>query len=1426
MLQGVAAGAVSLASLAVFASAGGPFLGEPVNGSPLKIPADGGQWKAGYFDEDAFEDEVYKVDGKHKRPGISVNVNDEDAIEFLYNNEWYEYTIDFAEPGDYEVMYELKPGETDEDFSVEAYMTVNQQCNHNMKDKMGWLVVEDHEVSPDIPYLFHAAQTELSIKKEGPQQLRLCFVKACTASLKLIELKRIGESGNYAPRASERDDSGDSAGPRISLPHDRQNPNVVPGIVHAKEFDLPGDGAAYEELSPSMAPKLRAGDDVSGTGTAVSYIQQDEWIRYTIKAEQAGEYEVNYLFGAKMDSNAPVDEFAIYLTKEQVGCDTDAPIAHNFLEFDSDTPATATKFEGGPIELTAGWQTITVCFDSSAANVFFYGMDIEATNLATVNPSADEGAAATPQGGEVADPNGPPPEITTVPGVIFAATSKDKSDGLHAGMALTSLTDDAYATYMIDVIETGDYYVKYLLAGNPAEPEQVGMHFTLHGNACDDDASIMGELSTSVDTNSNSPPEPFQGEMVSLEAGVTTLTVCFLEDSPSIHFYGIDFVLECDEEGGAGDTTSGDAGAGFKTEMLEDVHAFGGMATKLPGFLKANGYDTGPGDEHYKSFDSRVTLETAANIPGREDDDVQGDQKFVGYIEDGEELKYTVYAMEGKQYGVTYSIASYPPSEARPVKADIYLSKGNCDDTDKFAKLELNDLCTGSYEQTAEYGAGNITLEQGKQTLRVCFAAGSYMNFEGITFGEAGSGTNDPGKMCDGGLGQGGSGDQGGFQGGSGHAGTNEGGGGGPGDGTGTDDGSGNSGADGSGTIGTPSGGGGGEVNIPDVPGFTLKWHDEFSGGELDRSTWQPERGGHGWGNNELQCYRDSPENIYIDDDGNLVLRAIKHNQRVNCPNANGGSTGNNQFSSGKVWSHKKMHFGRLEVRMLFTPGQGHWPSAWMMPAGSEGWGGTGEYGGWARSGEIDLIEVLNQMGSTHHSIHFGDRPGGNQMQTCQKFNSPSGYGDGFHTYTLDWLYEESDQKIWLTWYVDGAETCRFSQDSWWTAGPNYVGTGGRPFDQPFYVQLNFAVGGSWPGWPSDQQWGPGQPPQVARVDYVRVWDAPINKIPPSMRGNRKLPESSGDDRSLLKLHPEFLESPDELVQVSLHPEPFNTDIRALRAPFVVPCEIDAEEYDSGLNWRWRERWASSDDSSDDEGRFRIRRNGNKRQRRDAAYYETTPGTMTMDYREDNSGIDINEHPHGSHGPHVIMEKDEWLSFSYSMSSNIKALAVEVIASEAVEQSAESAGEGTFTLLIGSTDCVNLPEEFRLSTVTIQKTAEEYDWHYYGEVLPEDLTYPGFTYITICAHEAVNIDFLEFKDLTDFEEMSLYSEPYWGKFEPQCVGHACAYPEGGPPGEGEDGSGSGSLQGGEDIFPSEGEAGNWLMNKGEDGYGPSRSTGP
>ncbi|CAM2006425.1 Carbohydrate-binding protein [Acanthopleuribacter pedis] len=243
---------------------------------------------------------------------------------------------------------------------------------------------------------------------------------------------------------------------------------------------------------------------------------------------------------------------------------------------------------------------------------------------------------------------------------------------------------------------------------------------------------------------------------------------------------------------------------------------------------------------------------------------------------------------------------------------------------------------------------------------------------------------------------------------------------------------------------------------------WRLVWQDEFDGPQIDTSKWDFEVNGAGGGNNELQYYTDRPQNAHIQD-GKLVIQALAETYT--------GADGTRQYTSARLRTLNKgdWRYGKFEIRARLPRGQGMWPAIWMLPTD---W----VYGGWAASGEIDIMEAVNVGGRggnrIYGTLHYGG-PWPQNVHTGNNITPAKDVSEHFHVYTVEW--EEGE----IRWYLDGEHYA--TQTEWWSSAAPYP----APFDRRFHMILNVAVGGTWPGSPD----GSTQFPQRMEVDYVRVFE-------------------------------------------------------------------------------------------------------------------------------------------------------------------------------------------------------------------------------------------------------------------------------------------------------------------------------------------------
>lgn len=268
--------------------------------------------------------------------------------------------------------------------------------------------------------------------------------------------------------------------------------------------------------------------------------------------------------------------------------------------------------------------------------------------------------------------------------------------------------------------------------------------------------------------------------------------------------------------------------------------------------------------------------------------------------------------------------------------------------------------------------------------------------------------------------------------------------------------------------IGTPSN--------PAIEGMNLIWQDEFTGNTLDRSKWDYDLGYYlnddpntwGWGNSELQHYTDSAQNVFVQD-GKLNIRAL--NEPKSFPQDPSRSA---PYSSGKITTknHFSLTYGRVDFRAKLPTGNGIWPALWMLPKDDR-------YGVWASTGEIDVMEARGRLpGTTSGALHFGGQwPANRHLSGEYHFPAGQTFANDYHVYSVVW--EEDNIK----WYVDGKFFFKVTRDQWYSAAaPNNPHA---PFDQPFYLIMNLALGGTFDGGRTPD---PSDIPATMQVDYVRVY--------------------------------------------------------------------------------------------------------------------------------------------------------------------------------------------------------------------------------------------------------------------------------------------------------------------------------------------------
>lgn len=250
------------------------------------------------------------------------------------------------------------------------------------------------------------------------------------------------------------------------------------------------------------------------------------------------------------------------------------------------------------------------------------------------------------------------------------------------------------------------------------------------------------------------------------------------------------------------------------------------------------------------------------------------------------------------------------------------------------------------------------------------------------------------------------------------------------------------------------------EDAVPGAVGDTwrLVWQDEFDGSNgsaPDPAKWSYDTGGDGWGNEELEYYTDSTRNSYIDH-GYLVISANKEYYK-----------GWNYTSARLVTRDKAAwNGGRIEVKAKLPYGHGIWPAIWLLPQNDT-------YGDWRKNGEIDIMEMVgNDVRTVYGSMHY--------FKNGDLHSDVNSYKPQWMNFTkCTHLYAVERDEHTISWYVDNHKFATKNLDLIFK-DPSY-----QPFQQEFYLLLNIAVGGNWPGDP----WQTTVFPQKMLVDYVRVYE-------------------------------------------------------------------------------------------------------------------------------------------------------------------------------------------------------------------------------------------------------------------------------------------------------------------------------------------------
>jgi beta-glucanase (GH16 family) len=256
----------------------------------------------------------------------------------------------------------------------------------------------------------------------------------------------------------------------------------------------------------------------------------------------------------------------------------------------------------------------------------------------------------------------------------------------------------------------------------------------------------------------------------------------------------------------------------------------------------------------------------------------------------------------------------------------------------------------------------------------------------------------------------------------------------------------------------------------PSPSSWKLVWSDEFNGpnrARVDSSKWVVETGGGGWGNDELEYYTSRPQNA-SQENGNLVIKVLQEKY-----SGAGGVTRNYTSARLKTLGKFSQTYGRFEARIKIPRGQGIWPAFWML-------GNDIEKPGWPACGEIDIMENIGKEPAlVHGTIHGPGYSGANGIGAAYALPDDQRFADDFHVFAVEW------EPNAIRFYVDDhLYATRIPTDL--PQGTKWV------YDHPFFLLLNVAVGGGWPGNPDPTTVFP----QTMLVDYVRVYKRTISPAP------------------------------------------------------------------------------------------------------------------------------------------------------------------------------------------------------------------------------------------------------------------------------------------------------------------------------------------
>jgi beta-glucanase (GH16 family) len=249
---------------------------------------------------------------------------------------------------------------------------------------------------------------------------------------------------------------------------------------------------------------------------------------------------------------------------------------------------------------------------------------------------------------------------------------------------------------------------------------------------------------------------------------------------------------------------------------------------------------------------------------------------------------------------------------------------------------------------------------------------------------------------------------------------------------------------------------------LGELPGWSLVWSDEFvgaAGSPVNPAVWQPEVGGHGWGNKELQYYTDSTENAALDGAGNLAITVRRPDPQLAQRRFSGC-----RYTSARLTTKDRVVFAysMVQARIRLPEGRGIWPAFWML-------GQNIDEVGWPACGEIDVMENFGKDPAVVHGTVHGPGYAGADGITAAH-DAGVALADDFHVYSIQWEPER------IRWYLD--DQC------YSTLTPARLHGGPWVFDHDFYLLLNVAVGGIFSQHPDSSTTFP----QTMLIDYIRVY--------------------------------------------------------------------------------------------------------------------------------------------------------------------------------------------------------------------------------------------------------------------------------------------------------------------------------------------------